>query len=273
MQPPGHVTYVPQQQYSGQRYAQQARVVSCESHVHIKQQLKVMDDLLILSKVTMRSLSQLIELQRDHGKLPSQPQVNPKEHCKAINTRSGRVIGNDHSEEQEEPRVVLQRASPSIDKSVEKTSTPVSKPGKDRQFYKFVDMLKNLSINLPFIDAITQIPTYGKFMREVMNKKRRLFENEQKPGVVHCLADLGSYSIPCTVGNLDFPKALLENCASVSILPLSICKKLGMRPTTISLQLADRSIKHPVGVLEDVIVKVIAAMHSLAEDFSSAAAA
>ena len=42
-------------------------------------------------------------------------------------------------------------------------------------------------------------------------------------------------------------------------MPLSVFRKLGLeevKPTTISLQLADRSIKYPRGVIEDVLVKV-----------------
>ena len=42
-------------------------------------------------------------------------------------------------------------------------------------------------------------------------------------------------------------------------MPLSIFKRLGLgeaHPTTITLQLADRSLKHPRGVIEDVLVKV-----------------
>ena len=42
-------------------------------------------------------------------------------------------------------------------------------------------------------------------------------------------------------------------------MPLSIFKRLGLdeaKPTTVTLQLADRSLKHPLGVIEDVLVKV-----------------
>ena len=42
-------------------------------------------------------------------------------------------------------------------------------------------------------------------------------------------------------------------------MPLSIFRHLGLgeaRPTTVTLQLADRFLKHPRGVIEDVIVKV-----------------
>ena len=73
------------------------------------------------------------------------------------------------------------------------------------------------------------------------------------------LKDPGSFTIPCAIGNSIFEKALCDLGASINLMPLSIFRKLGLgeaRPTTISLQLADRSIKHPRGVIEDVLVKV-----------------
>ena len=73
------------------------------------------------------------------------------------------------------------------------------------------------------------------------------------------LKDPSSFSIQCLVGNIQVSRALCDLGASVSLLPLSMARKLGMGeivPTNISLQLADRSIKHSIGILEDVLVKV-----------------
>ena len=73
------------------------------------------------------------------------------------------------------------------------------------------------------------------------------------------LKDLGSFTIPCTIGNVHFDKVLCDLGASVNLMPFSIYKKLGLgevKPTTVHLQLADRSIKYPKGVVEDVLIKV-----------------
>jgi len=73
------------------------------------------------------------------------------------------------------------------------------------------------------------------------------------------LSDPGSFSIPCSVGGLTISRALCDLGASVSLMPYSICKKLQegeLKPTTISLQLVDRSVKYPLGVLEDVPLQV-----------------
>nr|KYP58627.1 Retrovirus-related Pol polyprotein from transposon opus [Cajanus cajan] len=73
------------------------------------------------------------------------------------------------------------------------------------------------------------------------------------------LKDPGSFVIPCEIGNLMVSKALCDLGASINLMPLSIFKRLGIgevKPTMITLQLADRSVTCPYGVVEDVLVKV-----------------
>ena len=73
------------------------------------------------------------------------------------------------------------------------------------------------------------------------------------------LKDQGSFTILCSIGNSIFEKALCDLGASINLMSLSIFKKLGLgeaNPTTITLQLADRSLTHPQGIIEDMLVKV-----------------
>jgi hypothetical protein len=73
------------------------------------------------------------------------------------------------------------------------------------------------------------------------------------------LKDLGSFTIPCKISDHDFEQALLDLGAGVNLLPYTVYETLGLgelKPTSITLQLADRSIKRPRGILEDVLVKV-----------------
>ncbi|XP_057452052.1 uncharacterized protein LOC130743846 [Lotus japonicus] len=118
--------------------------------------------------------------------------------------------------------------------------------------------------------ALEQMPTYAKFMKELLTKKRK-FQDEE---VVHLGAhwssfiqhfipekmdDPGNVTIPVTIGTLAVGKALIDLGASISLMPLSIMKRasgMELRPTRMSLQLADRSIKYPVGIAEDVLVRV-----------------
>ncbi|XP_063942727.1 uncharacterized protein LOC135150376 [Daucus carota subsp. sativus] len=73
------------------------------------------------------------------------------------------------------------------------------------------------------------------------------------------LKDPGRFTIPCTIGPLSFDKCLCDLGASINLMPLSVFKKLGLpepKPTNMYLQLADRSITYPRGILEDILVKV-----------------
>jgi hypothetical protein len=71
--------------------------------------------------------------------------------------------------------------------------------------------------------------------------------------------DRGSVTIPCTIGDRKFKKALIDLGASVSLMPLSIYKKLGIgsiQDTRMTLQFTDRSVRRPYGIVEDVLVKI-----------------
>ena len=66
-------------------------------------------------------------------------------------------------------------------------------------------------------------------------------------------------TIPVNIGGTCVEKALLDLRASVNLLPFSMYKQLGLgelKPTTITLSLADRSIKIPKGIVEDVLIQV-----------------
>ncbi|XP_016513673.2 uncharacterized protein LOC107830575 [Nicotiana tabacum] len=73
------------------------------------------------------------------------------------------------------------------------------------------------------------------------------------------LSDPRSFTIPCTIDSYAFAKALCDLGASINRMPLSIYKKLGIgraRPTSVLLQLADRTVKRPSGILDDVLVQL-----------------
>ncbi|XP_052209216.1 uncharacterized protein LOC127812732 [Diospyros lotus] len=144
------------------------------------------------------------------------------------------------------------------------------KQHQNQQFAKFFKMLKKLHINIALVDSITQVPSYAKFLKEILANKRKLAEFETIKLSEECFAivqnklpqklkDPGSFIIPCIIGDIYFDKVLFDLGASINLMPLTIFKKLGLgelKPITITLQLADRSIKHPRGIVEDVLVKV-----------------
>ncbi|XP_075521390.1 uncharacterized protein LOC142554612 [Primulina tabacum] len=117
-------------------------------------------------------------------------------------------------------------------------------------------------------EALAQIPSYAKFLKEILSNKKKLVDFETVKLSEECsailqnklppkLKDPGSFSIPCTIGSSFFSKALCDLGASINLMHYSCYEKLGIgevKPTTISLQLADRSIKYPRGVVEDVLI-------------------
>jgi len=48
----------------------------------------------------------------------------------------------------------------------------------DPQLAKFLELLKQLKINIPFAEAIAQIPKYAKFLKEMLGNKKKLAEFE-----------------------------------------------------------------------------------------------
>ncbi|GJU22912.1 reverse transcriptase domain-containing protein [Tanacetum coccineum] len=82
------------------------------------------------------------------------------------------------------------------------------------------------------------------------------YHHEQLP---EKLEDPGKFLIPCALQELDRTSALADSGASINLLPHSIYKKLGLEaltPTRMTLELANRSITHPMGIAEDVVVRV-----------------
>nr|GEW03463.1 reverse transcriptase domain-containing protein [Tanacetum cinerariifolium] len=113
-------------------------------------------------------------------------------------------------------------------------------------------------------------PQFGPSIKSLLTNKDKLCELARTPLNEHCstvllkklpekLRDPDKFLIPC-----DFPRkaeclALADLSASINLMPLSMWNKLSLpdlSPTCMTLELADRSISHPVRVAEDVHVKV-----------------
>nr|XP_027068325.1 uncharacterized protein LOC113693813 [Coffea arabica] len=134
---------------------------------------------------------------RNPGELPSKTEVNPREQVNAITLRSGKMVEGPNSSN--------------------------SSGEKDKeQAYGGVKPSQN-----------DNIPSYARFLKDIMSRKRKIVDNEMI--------------------------VLTEECASVSLMPLSVARRLGLqelKATNIILQLADRSITHPIGILENVLISV-----------------
>ncbi|XP_070049749.1 uncharacterized protein [Nicotiana tomentosiformis] len=116
----------------------------------------------------------------------------------------------------------------------------LAKQNNETQFKKFIDMLKSLSLNVPLVEALEQVAGYAKFMKDL-------------------LEDPGAFTIPCTIGSANFAKALCDLGASINLMPYYVFKTLGIgqpRPISMRLQMADRTLKRLLGIIDDVLVWV-----------------
>ena len=93
----------------------------------------------------------------------------------------------------------------------------------EEQFAKFLNMFKKIEINIPFSEALTKIPHYEKFMKYILNKKRKITKEGRVNLTVNCSAviqeslpkkmqDPGSFTIPYKIGKLIWKRhyAILE---------------------------------------------------------------
>ena len=117
---------------------------------------------------------------------------------------------------------------------------------------------------------IKQVPTYVKFLKDLctikrgLNVNKKAFLTEQGSAIIQCKSpvkykDPGCSTISVMIGETCVEKALLDLGASVNLLPYSVYKQLGLgelKTTSITLSLADRSVKIPRGMIEDVLVQV-----------------
>ncbi|RDY08779.1 hypothetical protein CR513_06958, partial [Mucuna pruriens] len=138
-------------------------------------------------------------------------------------------------------------------------------------------MFRKVEINIPLLDAIKQILKCVKFLKELcVHKRKKMKGNVEVGGIVLALTknedftagaqsllkkcrDLGIFSVPCTIGECTFANAMLDLRDSINVMPTSIYKSLNfsdMEPIGMTIQLANRSVVQPLGVLEDVLVQV-----------------
>ncbi|XP_006575828.1 uncharacterized protein [Glycine max] len=111
---------------------------------------------------------------------------------------------------------------------------------------------------------------YSKFLKDLLTKKSKYIDSDTIVVERNCSAviqrilppkhkDPGSVTMPCSIGNVSAGKALMDSGASINLMPLFVCRRirvLEIMPTKITLQLADRSVTRPYGIIEDVLVRV-----------------
>ncbi|GJY14082.1 hypothetical protein Tco_0383391 [Tanacetum coccineum] len=113
----------------------------------------------------------------------------------------------------------------------------LKKKKEKEQYKKFFENLQQLSINIPFMEALEQMPKYAKFMKDLLSKKGKVDETSKITLNERCFdvllnkiplkeKDPGSFTIPCTIGKFGIDKALADLGASISLMPYSMYSRL-----------------------------------------------
>ena len=233
----------------------------------------------------------MLEVQ-EKGRFPSQTLPNPKgvheidsssnsklDEVKAIITlRSGKEVEQPvpmtADETEKEKEVEPERIIISEDSVKKKMPPPFPQALRGKKKIpnqaEIWEVVRQVKVNIPLLVMIKQVPTYAKFLKDLCTVKRGLgiekkaFLTEQVSAIIQSKTpvkykDPGSPTISVNIGGTCIDKALLDLGASVNLLPYSMYKQLGLgelKPTNITLSLADRSVKIPKGIVEDVLVKV-----------------
>jgi hypothetical protein len=240
-----------------------------------------------MMKMLETQVGQLVgRLTTNEGKLPGQPKG--PELAKAIQTRSG--MGTEDPERSAGARKPKPSAEAEEFAKDEVTEIVTEEPefempgedmkilqlkpryfrGKlDNHFEKFVEVVCRLSINMPLLDAL-QVLTYSCYFKDILANKYKIatlgvdhvkMSEQCSAAIANGLEkqkDPGCPTIPCSVGSFKFEKALCDLGASVSVMPRDVFEKLRLPLdlTGMCLELGDNSIHYPLGIAEDVPVKV-----------------
>nr|GEW82507.1 hypothetical protein [Tanacetum cinerariifolium] len=198
------------------------------------------------------------------GTLPSNTIDNPISNLKAITTRSG--VSYDGPQIPPPPSF-LPKVVENEPEATKDTMHPTNNGSTE----------DDLNFNISFADALILMPKFGPSIKSLLTNKGKLCEFARTPLNKHCstvllkklpekLGDPGKFLIPCDFLRKAECLALVDLGASINLMPLSVWNKLSLpdlTPTCMDLELADRSISCPVGVAEDVYVKVEAITFNL----------
>ncbi|GJU47125.1 reverse transcriptase domain-containing protein [Tanacetum coccineum] len=230
---------------------------------------------------------------KGHNAKAYQPPQSRNEHVNAVFTRSGKSYNPpvNQNDQQNDSKTPINFDSD--DKDEEPTPQPNPKPVKETQlpkpykpkitypqrlrkekmeaqYGKFLDMIRAVRINVPLIDVLAGMPNYGKFLKELISNKHKIeqisaaFLSDESSAMIQNkvppkLGDPRSFLIPCNFNKTFSCNALADLGASINLMPYSLYAKLSLetlKPTKMSVRLADRSFQYPVGIAENMLVEV-----------------
>ncbi|GJZ24010.1 reverse transcriptase domain-containing protein [Tanacetum coccineum] len=140
----------------------------------------------------------------------------------------------------------------------------------EAQYGKFLDMICAVRINVSLVNVLAEMSNYEIFFKELVNNKHKIkqiyaaFLSDESSAILQNkvppkLGDPGSFLIPCNFNKAFSCNALADLDASINLIPYSLYAKLSLetlKPTKMSVRLANRSFQYPVGIGENMLVEV-----------------
>lgn len=157
---------------------------------------------------------------------------------------------------------------------VDKPSPPFPKTlqkWKDNPAYNFMDILKQVQIHIILVEIWQELPKYAKYIRDIVENKHMMTEFETialieeyssriQSKLPPKLKDWRSFTIQISIGkHVVRSRVLCVVEANINLIPLFMFWQLGLgdpQPTTVVLQLADRSLANLDGLIKDILVQV-----------------
>lgn len=196
-------------------------------------------------------------------------------------------------EEEVEPEVVVAKPAEPIKEKIV-LAKPVAKPApkpeekmeeieipplfpprssaqkKKDEALDFMNIFGKIAVNIPMLELISKVSSYAKFLKELCTNKRKIAGLEKinlsqnvsavsQTQLPEKCKDQGTFTIPCKIGHKTIEKALYDLGAGINVMSLREFQELKigtMKKTQLVIQLADITILHPKGVVEDVLVQV-----------------
>ncbi|GKA55872.1 reverse transcriptase domain-containing protein [Tanacetum coccineum] len=137
----------------------------------------------------------------------------------------------------------------------------------EERYAKFIELIKEVRINIPLVDVLAGMPNYRKFLKDLMSNKSKMeqisvsFLNKECSAIVQNklppkLGDHRSFLIPCTVvGSVEY-LALVDLGASINLMPYLLYVSLSgntLKPTRMSICLANHTYEYLMRIEENML--------------------
>ncbi|GJV94563.1 reverse transcriptase domain-containing protein [Tanacetum coccineum] len=243
-----------------------------------------------LTEMVFKFISSNTASSSNSSTLPSQTVTNLREHVNAITTQSGKtckepltplvptsVVSTPSKEPYQNPKtsmdkvqkpssesttqvpppedndsILIEIPKPKAKKTVQELNSPVPDLYQPKLPYPGRMKVRERKIN----PVLTRAEKLEKIAITTVNAECSAIILNKVP---EKLEDPGKFLIPCALQELDRTNALADSRASINLLPHSIYKRLrfeALKPTQMTLELANCSVTHPMGIAEDVVVRV-----------------